>query len=108
LKDQLLLNGKNNLVLKQVALAMMQQHQVHPHQQTIITAPNGAQYAQYPNSNQLFSSISTGIPNGTLIRVMMIFLLFNHQKEKTNKTSIRTSRLHTPKSKYLRTVSTCR
>ncbi len=34
LKDQLLQNGKNNLVLRQVALAMMQQQQQQQHQQT--------------------------------------------------------------------------
>lgn len=33
LKDQLLQNGKNNLVLRQVAIAMMQQQQQNPSQQ---------------------------------------------------------------------------
>jgi hypothetical protein len=71
LKDQLLQNGKNNLVLKQVALAMMQQQQQQavPHPQTILTTANGVQLTPFTNSNQIYSTLAAGIPNGALLRV---------------------------------------
>lgn len=54
LKDQLLQNGKNNLVLRQVALAMMQQQQQQQHQQTNasnLMAANAAAAAALANSS---------------------------------------------------------
>jgi len=52
LKDQLLQNGKNNLVLRQVALAMMQQQQQHPHTNASnLMAANAAAAAALANSS---------------------------------------------------------
>lgn len=55
MKDQLLQNGKNNLVLRQVALAMMQQQnqqQINPGVNPAVIAANPqlAQYAAYQSA----------------------------------------------------------
>ncbi|RNA39190.1 muscleblind 2 isoform X1 [Brachionus plicatilis] len=55
LKDQLLQNGKNNLVLRQVALAMMQQHNQQPlnpavNPSVLAANPQLAQYATYQSA----------------------------------------------------------
>lgn len=55
LKDQLLQNGKNNLVLRQVALAMM-----HQQQQTNPQIPHAATAAAASGSNTTPTSNSVG------------------------------------------------